>query len=185
MVGRGRATISLTSHGSAALPAAMTTSAMSSAGRFQRRSRTTATAIGARIGNEPAVVAISAIDVTVTSRWADTACITPISRPRLSALTPNPTSVVITASPMKVPRTRTPNVTSAARLSMVAPEVCPCNHPKPARDDLEDARNFSSDFAVEGHIHRVGGPNLQPRNLEGANAADTASHADGRIERGA
>src|SRR5207237_2426147 len=116
--------------------------------------------MGARIGNDPAVVAISAIDVTVTLRWAATACITPRSRPRLSALTPNPTSAVITASPMKMPRTRNPNVTIAARLSMVAPEVCPCNHPKPARDDFEDARNFSGDFAVERHVHRVGGPNL-------------------------
>src|SRR5256886_5429887 len=184
MVGRGRATISLISHGSAALPAAVTSSAMSSAGRFQRRSRTTATESGARIANDPAFVTIPAIEVTVASRWAATPDMISMSRPGLSVLTPNPTNAAMTASARKTPRTRVPNVTSPARLLMRVPEACRRDHPKPGRHDLEDPREFSSDLAVERHIHRIGWPNLQPRNLERANATDAAADAHGGIDRG-
>src|SRR2546426_12434352 len=184
MVGRGLARISLPSHGSAALPAATTTSATSSAGRFQRRSRRTATDNGARIANDPAFVTIPAIEVTVASRWAATPDMISMSRPGLSVLTPNPTNAAMTASARKTPRTRLPNVTSPARLLMRVPEACRRDHPKPGRHDLEDPREFSSNLAVERHIHRIGWPNLQPRNLERANATDAAADAHGGIERG-
>src|SRR5438093_9517071 len=106
-----------------------------------------------------------------------------VSRPGRNVVTPNPTNAVITARTVKTPRTRVPNVTSAARLSMVLPEVCWRNHPKPCWDDFEDPGGFFGDLAVERHIHRVGRPNLQPRNLEGANATDAATHAYGRVDR--
>src|SRR2546426_4279455 len=184
MVGRGLARISLPSHGSAALPAATTTSATSSAGRFQRRSRRTATDNGARIANDPAFVTIPAIEVTVASRWAATPDMISMSRPGLSVLTPNPTNAAMTASARKTPRTRVPNVTSPARLLMRVPEACRRDHPKPGRHDLKDPREFSSNLAVERHIHRIGWPNLQPRNLERANATDAAADAHGGIDRG-
>src|SRR3989442_12578864 len=107
-----------------------------------------------------------------------------MSRPRLNALTPNPTNAVMIARPRKAPRTRNPNVTSAARLSIVAPEVGRRDHPKPARHDLEDPWEFSGDLAVERHIHRIGWPNLQAGNLERANATDAAANAHGGIDRG-
>src|SRR2546426_2709374 len=106
-----------------------------------------------------------------------------MSRPRLNALTPNPTNAVMIARPRKAPRTRNPNVTSAARLSIVAPEVGRRDNPKPGRHDLEDPWEFSGDLAVERYIHRLGWPYFQPRNLERANATDAAAHANGGIDR--
>src|SRR3989442_15323383 len=105
-----------------------------------------------------------------------------MSRPRLNALTPNPTNAVMIARPRKAPRTRNPNVTSAARLSIVAPEVGRRDNPKPGRHDLEDPWEFSGDLAVERYIHRLGWPYFQPRNLERANATDAAAHANGGVE---
>src|SRR5256886_12085532 len=107
----------------------------------------------------------------------------PMSRPRLNALTPNPTTAVMIARPRKLPRTRNPNVTSAARLSMVVPEVGRRDTPKRGRHDLEDPWELSSDLPVERYIHRFGGPYFQPRNLERANAPDAAPNADGGIDR--
>src|SRR2546428_2399259 len=106
-----------------------------------------------------------------------------MSRPRLNALTPNPTNAVMIARARKAPRTRNPNVTSAARLSIVAPEVGRRDNPKPGRHDLEDPWEFSGDLAVERYIHRLGWPYFQPRNLERANATDAAAHANGGIDR--
>src|SRR5439155_22804685 len=184
MVGRGRATISLISHGSAALPAAVTSSAMSSAGRFQRRSRTTATESGARIANDPAFVTTPAIEVTVASRWARTQCMIAMSRRGFNAPTPNPTKAVMTANARKMPRTRMPNVTSAARLLILVPKASRCDHPKPGWHDLEDAREFAGELAVERHVHRIGWPHLQPLNLERENATDADAHANGGIDPG-
>src|SRR2546425_864473 len=72
----------------------------------------------------------------------------------------------------------------AARLSMLVPEACRRDHPKPARHDLEDPWEFSGDLAVERHIHRIGWPNFQAGNLERANATDAAANAHGGIDRG-
>src|SRR5256714_14997346 len=107
----------------------------------------------------------------------------PMSRPRLNALTPNPTTAVMIARPRKLPRTRNPTVTSAARLSMVVPEVGRRDNPKRGRHDLEDPWELSSDLPVERYIHRFGWPYFQPRNLERANAPDAAPNADGGIDR--
>src|SRR2546428_13895061 len=107
-----------------------------------------------------------------------------MSRPRLNALTPNPTNAVMIARARKAPRTRNPNVTSAARLSIVAPEVGRRDNPKPGRHDLEDPWEFSGDLAVERHIHRIGGTYLQPRHLERANATDATADAHGGVDRG-
>src|SRR3989442_4982041 len=106
-----------------------------------------------------------------------------MSRPSLSALTPTPTSAVMIARRRKARRTRNPSVTSAARLSIVAPEVGRRDNPKPGRHDLEDPWEFSGDLAVERYIHRLGWPYFQPRNLERANATDAAAHANGGRDR--
>src|SRR5438067_522956 len=90
----------------------------------------------------------------------------------------------MTASPRKTPRTRVPNVTSAARLSIVILEVCRREYPKPGRHDLEGPWELSGELAVERHIHGIGWPNRQPRNLEGANAMDAAADAQHGIDRG-
>src|SRR2546430_10742559 len=107
----------------------------------------------------------------------------PMSRPRLNALTPNPTTAVMIARPRKLPRTRNPNVTSSARLSMVVPEVGRRDNPQRGRHDLEDPWELSRDLPVERYIHRFGWPYFQPRNLERANAPDAAPNADGGIDR--
>src|SRR5256714_1307006 len=107
----------------------------------------------------------------------------PMSRPRLNALTPNPTTAVMIARPRKLPRTRNPTVTSAARLSMVVPEVGRRDNPKRGRHDLEGPWEVSSDLPVKRYIHRFGWRYFQPRNLERANAPDTAPNADGGIDR--
>src|SRR5438270_13506572 len=74
VVGRGRATISLATDGRAALPAAMTTSAMSSAGRFQRRRSTNAMESGASKANDPASLTIWATEVKELLRCNAIAC---------------------------------------------------------------------------------------------------------------
>src|SRR2546429_4573539 len=107
----------------------------------------------------------------------------PMSRPRLNALTPNPTTAVMIARPRKLPRTRNPNVTSAARLSMVVTEVGRRDIAERGRHDLEDPWELSSDLPVKRYIHRFGWPYFQPRNLERANAPDAAPNADGGIDR--
>src|SRR2546430_16442903 len=107
----------------------------------------------------------------------------PMSRPRLNALTPNPTTAVMIARPRKLPRARNPNVTSPARLSMVVPEVGRRDNPKRGRHGLEDPWELSSGLPVERYIHRFGWPYFQPRNLERANAPDAAPNADGGIDR--
>src|SRR5256884_4569798 len=107
----------------------------------------------------------------------------PMSRPRLNALTPNPTTAVMIARPRKLPRTRNPNVTSAARLSMVVTEVGRRDIAERGRHDLEDPWELSSDLPVKRYIHRFGWPYFQPRNLERANAPDAAPNADGGVDR--
>src|SRR5438094_8324492 len=96
----------------------------------------------------------------------------PMSRPRLNALTPNPTTAVMIARPRKLPRTRNPNVTSSARLSMVVPDVGRRDNPKRGRHDLEAPSELSSDLHVERYIQRFGCLSFQPRNLEAPNTPD-------------
>src|ERR1700694_3410849 len=154
IVGRGRATISLTVKGNRALPAAITTSAMSSAGRFQRRSNTKAIDSGASRTNDPASVTTHAIEVSVASRLMAIACTAWASKPGAHVLTPIPASAVRTASPSNIPRTLTEKAMRAFRLSMLVLELRRGDHSEPGRHDLEGARKLPRDLAVQGDVHR-------------------------------
>src|SRR6266550_2661063 len=183
MVGRGRATISLTTNGSTALPAAITTRAMSSAGRFQRRRSRKAIDSGARRTNEPASVTTHAIEVNVALRppaMARKAC---ASKPGAHARTPIPASAVRTASPSRMARTRTAKARKAARLSMLVLQARRSDHPERGRHDLKAAGNLPRDLTVEGHVHGLWCPHAQPRYLQRSKAADGPVHAKDGIER--
>src|SRR6266550_5089082 len=182
-VGRGRATNSLTTKGSRALPAAITTRAMSSAGRFQRRRSRKAIDSGARRTNEPASVTTHAIEVNVALRppaMARRAC---ASKPGAHARTPIPASAVRTASPSKMARTRTAKARKAARLSMLVLEARRRDHPEPGRHDLEVPGNLPGDLTVKGDVHGLWCPDAQLRHLEGSKAMDRPMHAKDGIER--
>src|SRR6266853_1641416 len=183
MVGRGRATINLTTNGSRALPAAITTRATSSAGRFQRRRTRKAIDSGARRTNDPASVTTQAIEVSVASRPPAMACMACVSKPGAHARTPRPASAVRTASPRKMARTRTAKARRAARLSMLVLEARRGDHPEPGRHDLEVRGNLPGDLTVKGDVHRLRCPDTQPRHLEGPKAADRPVHAKNGIER--
>src|SRR6266513_5741362 len=182
IVGRGRATISLTINGSTALPAAMTTRAMSSAGRFQRRRSRKAIDSGARSTNEPARVTTHAIEVSVPLRPPAMACKTCASKPGAHARRPRPARAVRTASPSRMARTRTAKARRAARLSMLFLEARRRDHPEPGRHDLEVPGNLPGDLTVEGDVHGLRRPDAQPRHLEGSKATDRPMHAKDGIE---
>src|ERR1700694_1323212 len=182
IVGRGRATISFTVKGNRALPAAITTSAMSSAGRFQRRSSTKAIDSGASRTNDPASVTTHAIEVNVASRLRAIACMAWRSKPGAHVLTAIPARAVRTASPSNIPRTLTENAMRAPRLSMLVLDLRRGDDPEPSRHDLEDAWKLPSDLAVQGDVHGSRGPDPQPRNLERAKTADRPMHAKEGIE---
>src|SRR6266568_3499201 len=182
IVGRGRATISLTTKGSRALPAAITTRAMSSAGRFQRRRTRKAIDSGARRTNEPASVTTHAIEVNVALRppaMARRAC---ASKPGAHARTPKPASAVRTASPSRIARSA-PQARRAARLSMLLLKARRRDHPEPGWHNLEVRGNLPGDLTVKGDVHRLRCPYMQPRHLQGSKAADRPMHAKDGIER--
>src|SRR6266550_4704596 len=183
IVGRGRATISLTTNGSTALPAAITTRAMSSAGRFQRRRSRKAIDSGARRTNEPASVITHAIEVSVESRPPAMACIACVSKPGAHARRPRPASAVRTASPSRMARTRTAKARRAARLSMLLLEGRRRDHLEPGRHDLEVTGNLPGDLTVKGDVHRLWCPYAQLRHLEGSKATNRPTHAKDGIER--
>src|SRR5207244_569994 len=181
-VGRGRATNSLTTKGSRALPAAITTRAMSSAGRFQRRKSRKAIDSGARRTNEPASVTTHAIEVNVALRppaMARRAC---ASKPGAHARTPIPASAVRTASPSRIARTRTAKA-RAARLSMLLLKARRRDHPEPGWHNFEVRGNLPGDLTVKGDVNRLRCPHTQPRHLQGSKAADRPMHAKDGIER--
>src|SRR2546430_1475732 len=183
IVGRGRATISLTTNGSTALPTAITTRATSSAGRFQRRRSRKAIDSGASRTNEPASVTTRAIEVSVASRPPAMACKTWASKPGAHARTPIPASAVRTASPSKMARTRSAKARKAARLSTLVLEARRRDHPEPGRHDLEGPRKRSGDLTVKGDVHGLRCPDAQLRHLEGSKATDRPMHAKDGIER--
>src|SRR5438552_839358 len=183
MVGRGRATISLTTNGSRALPTAITTRATSSAGRFQRRRSRKAIDRGASRTKEPAWVTTHAIEVSVVSRPPAMACKTWVSKPGAHARTPMPASAVRTASPSRMARTRTAKARKAARLSMLVLQARRSDHPERGRHDLKAAGNLPRDLTVEGHVHGLWCPHAQPRYLQRSKAADGPVHAKDGIER--
>src|SRR2546422_2639144 len=183
IVGRGRATITLTTKGSRALPAAITTRAMSSAGRFQRRRSRNAIDSGASRTNEPASVTTHAMEVSVASRPPAMACKTCASKPGVHARIPIPARAVRSASPSRMATTRTAKARRAARLSMLLLEGRRRDHPEPGRHDLEVPGNLPSDLTVKGDVHRLRCPDTQPRYLERSKAADGPMHAKDGIER--
>src|SRR5256886_8479290 len=183
IVGRGRATISLTTNGSRALPAAMTTRATSSAGRFQRRRSRKAIDSGARRTNKPASVTTQAIDVSVASRPPAMACIACASKPGAHARRPIPASAVRTASPNRMATTRTAKARRAARLSMLVLEARRRDHPEPGRHDLEVPGKLAGDLTVKGDVHRLRCPDAQLRHLKGSKATDRPMHPKNGIER--
>src|SRR2546430_14304770 len=167
MVGRGRATISLTTNGSTALPAAITTRAMSSAGRFQRRRSRKAIDRGARRTNEPACVTTHAMEVSVALRPPAMACKAWASKLGAHARTPMPASAVRTASPSRMARTRTAKARKAARLSMLV-LARRRDDPEPGRHDLEVPRKLPGDLTVKGEPHWLSCPDAQLRHLAGS-----------------
>src|SRR2546422_111693 len=185
IVGRGRATINLTTDGSAALPAAITTRARSSAGRFHWRNSRKAIESGASSANEPASLTIPAMAVTVGSRWLAMACMACTSKPGAHALTAMPADAVMTASPSRMARTRTPKAVNAARLSIVVREGRGRDHAQPTADDVERARDPAGDLAVQRHVHRIGGYHPEARDLQRAKAADRSLDAKRRVQGGA
>src|SRR2546428_12106790 len=165
-VGGGRATISLTTKGSRALPAAITTRAMSSAGRFQRRRSRNAIDSGASRTNGPASVTTHAMEVSVASRPPAMACKTCASKPGAHARTPIPARAVRSASPSRMATTRIAKARRAARLSMLLLEARRRDQPEPGPPDLGLPGNLPSDLTVEGDVHRLRCPATQPRYLE-------------------
>src|SRR3989442_905761 len=160
IVGRGRATINLTTKGSR--------NAIDS---------------GASRTNEPAPVTTHAMAVSVASRPPAMACKTCASKSAARARTPIPAMAVRSASPSRMARSRTAKARRAARLSMLLLEARRRDHPEPVRHDLEVSGNLPSDLTVEGHVHRLRCPDTQPRYLQRSNSADGPMHAKDGIER--